>query len=115
MEQAAGRQEASSGFFPSTASRPQVPYWWLTPSSTSKKTAFVPKSLYALAWKKPLQTDVGDSSKPDECVIRLAPVPAPVLQMFSFVGFFGWQCVTAETSQQKLGADHLLSDEIGKR
>lgn len=27
---------------------------------------------YAPGWKKRLQTDVGDSSKPDECVIRLA-------------------------------------------
>lgn len=78
----------------------------------------------ALGWKKPLHTDVvwgrDSSKKPDECVIRLAPY----LQMFPFeVEVDGWRwwrggildVFASDTSQQKLGADHLLSNEMGGR
>lgn len=78
-----------------------------------QKTAFVLRTC-ALAWKKPLHTDVRDSSKPDECVIRLAPYLRGAANVL-ICGDFGCRCVTAKTSQQKLGADHLLSDEIGKK
>lgn len=70
-------------------------------------TPSTPLSSTQVNWiGKKSDAQTSDGSKPDECVIRLASY----LQVFIFVGILD----NAETPQQKLGLDHLLSTEINQ-
>lgn len=58
-------------------------------------------SVHAAGWKKPLHADVGGSSKPDECVIRLAPYLHRAANVL-ICGDSGRRRETAETSPTEI-------------